>query len=1077
MNIVEFNRKGGSLMYSKTTCWIIFLMITMSPVGWAHWDPGDGHKMHFPQLADPHGWDVCFDRLVIADDFACSGSGAITDIHFWISWRDDIEDEVLRWDIFIYDDAGGKPGLPLWKFKEGKIKVRLLGPSMQGWLCPCIDCESLDEAPDNHQLYAQINITEIAEPFEQEANNRYWLVIHAAVPINETGQVQPRVGWKTTPPQLQWGSGALWKKWPFSSSAGWFPVHGSDGNRYDMAFVINGKNIPPMDFGDADETKCDDPSVKCNTYPTTLARNGARHIITPGVYLGNPLTDVIHIDAEPDGQPTPDADGDDLGGADDEDGVFLPKFLVPGTTAQVTILASTKGFVDAWIDFNGDGDWDDKGERIFYSKEVHGGHNVLEFAVPQVCNDIAPIHTFARFRFSTAGHLNYFGPARDGEVEDYTVIVQNQPNPRLDFGDAPEWRCDDTTDPRCNSYPTTLGRNGARHKLRLGVHLGRYIDAEPDGQPDDDAMGDDLKALDDEDGVFFAHPLVPANTVEIKVIASVEGYLNAWIDFAANGNWDDAYDRVFVNQPLKPGVNYLSIAVPPLSYSAADVDTYARFRYTTYPLDNTAAPPYAGLAEDGEVEDYFVHIESPVRKFDFGDAPDEMVPHTLNHPLRYPTRLEDDGARHLVHPEVYLGNPYTDIVHIDAEPDGLPSWGADGDDMTAFDDEDGVDFVTPLVPGFDAEVEVMASVKGYIDAWIDFNADGDWDDFGEQIFASEPVVSGGNTLKLHVPKYPYSVPTNAGTYARFRFSTYGRLNYTGPARNGEVEDYHVFIKEPPALSDLGDAPDSTNNFNVGMHAYTSSGMLPVLVPAHFPTVYDSGDWPVGPIHHNAEAVAFLGARVSLEQEADYGYDQDPLNNIIPRLDRADLDKADDGVRVPLVLPSCRKTRFHYIVSVVRPVKKLYVNAWFDWNRDGDWDDVLPCKPSTAAVSVTDAAAPEWAVRNQVISEPEPGIHRIETPAFLPWHPWNTDSANLVSGPIWMRITISEQPWNPISPADVVGFGGSGPKEGYRIGETEDYFFVPILHRVESADLDCNNKIDYYDLSILATNWLQELRNE
>jgi len=24
----------------------------------ADWDPGDGHKMHFPQLPDPEGWDV-----------------------------------------------------------------------------------------------------------------------------------------------------------------------------------------------------------------------------------------------------------------------------------------------------------------------------------------------------------------------------------------------------------------------------------------------------------------------------------------------------------------------------------------------------------------------------------------------------------------------------------------------------------------------------------------------------------------------------------------------------------------------------------------------------------------------------------------------------------------------------------------------------------------------------------------------------------------------------------------------------------------------------------------------------------
>ena len=25
----------------------------------ADWEPADGHKMHFPQLPDEDGWDVC----------------------------------------------------------------------------------------------------------------------------------------------------------------------------------------------------------------------------------------------------------------------------------------------------------------------------------------------------------------------------------------------------------------------------------------------------------------------------------------------------------------------------------------------------------------------------------------------------------------------------------------------------------------------------------------------------------------------------------------------------------------------------------------------------------------------------------------------------------------------------------------------------------------------------------------------------------------------------------------------------------------------------------------------------------
>lgn len=56
----------------------------------ADWAPGDGHKMHFPQLPDEDGWDVkATDPLCLADDWMCSESGEVTDIHFWGSWLDD----------------------------------------------------------------------------------------------------------------------------------------------------------------------------------------------------------------------------------------------------------------------------------------------------------------------------------------------------------------------------------------------------------------------------------------------------------------------------------------------------------------------------------------------------------------------------------------------------------------------------------------------------------------------------------------------------------------------------------------------------------------------------------------------------------------------------------------------------------------------------------------------------------------------------------------------------------------------------------------------------------------------------
>lgn len=58
----------------------------------ADWDKFDGHKMHFPQYPDEDGWDVkADDGICLADDWMCTGTGPVSDIHFWGSWKDGIE--------------------------------------------------------------------------------------------------------------------------------------------------------------------------------------------------------------------------------------------------------------------------------------------------------------------------------------------------------------------------------------------------------------------------------------------------------------------------------------------------------------------------------------------------------------------------------------------------------------------------------------------------------------------------------------------------------------------------------------------------------------------------------------------------------------------------------------------------------------------------------------------------------------------------------------------------------------------------------------------------------------------------
>ena len=138
------------------------------------------------------------------------------------------------------------------------------------------------------------------------------------------------------------------------------------------------------------------------------------------------------------------------------------------------------------------------------------------------------------------------GVFEDGESEDYLLRIDATPPPDLDFGDA-----DDPT------YPTLLANDGARHTIVPGYHLGASIDAEPNGQPDPAALGDDNDGNDDEDGITFTTtPLIPGQqaiidiTTSSTVVNPQTGFLDGWIDFNGDGDWADTGEQVFTSYPL-----------------------------------------------------------------------------------------------------------------------------------------------------------------------------------------------------------------------------------------------------------------------------------------------------------------------------------------------------------------------------------------------------------------------------------------------------------------------------------------------------------------------------------------------
>ncbi|HRX78322.1 MAG TPA: Ig-like domain-containing protein, partial [Pirellulaceae bacterium] len=114
----------------------------------------------------------------------------------------------------------------------------------------------------------------------------------------------------------------------------------------------------------------------------------------------------------------------------DEDGVRFNGILVPGQSTSITVTSSGTGLLDAWFDFNHDGDWNDPGEQVLKNAVVHAGENRLSVTVPQELPSNSPLgDTYARLRLSSAGDLLPTGLAVDGEVEDYKVRVLNNAAP------------------------------------------------------------------------------------------------------------------------------------------------------------------------------------------------------------------------------------------------------------------------------------------------------------------------------------------------------------------------------------------------------------------------------------------------------------------------------------------------------------------------------------------------------------------------------------------------------------------------------------------------------------------------
>ncbi|WP_118134454.1 GEVED domain-containing protein [Oceanicella sp. SM1341] len=377
---------------------------------------------------------------------------------------------------------------------------------------------------------------------------------------------------------------------------------GEIGQTFDTRLQSNPENLTLIyslgyDFGDA---------------PLTYLSPTHAIASSPTVYLGTAVPD-----AEPFTQSDLTATGDDLAGVDDEDGVVLP-VLTQGTIVTITVDVAGEGYLQAWLDFNGNGLFENTAvERVAADlrddgtgDDIAAGDGEVQVSVT-VPDDATTSTTYARFRWASQAGLGSSAPTLDGEVEDYSFVIVAAD--LVDRGDAPA------------SY------GDPRHVVVPEIYLGAGLpDTETTSQFSVDAQGDDIDGIDDEDAVASFPELVAGTTVPLTVRTHetlslqydlglpvlVPGITNLqiWIDFDRNGTFESNEqvaldyrdggtgdtDGTFNNQIT------LNIDVP------ADIQsgtTYARLRWST--TSAVTADPFDGLNLDGEVEDYLVTLSNP----------------------------------------------------------------------------------------------------------------------------------------------------------------------------------------------------------------------------------------------------------------------------------------------------------------------------------------------------------------------------------------------------------------------------------------------------------------------------------
>lgn len=547
---------------------------------------------------------------------------------------------------------------------------------------------------------------------------------------------------------------------------------------------------------------------------TPAAYPSSRQSISSRLGLGRGLVP----DSDGAQQQSADARGDDTDGAggavvnfDDEDGISVAgnvldgRVFVPDEDVDIDVSTYGSGYLNAWFDWNRDGDFSDPGERAVSNVYIEnngetvsgaGSSNfVTETAIPvSVPSAISDGNSYARFKFTQSPDPGVGNSPDDGEVEDYAITLsslfcdlpvstsmQLSGSATRDNGTGEITLTQDLGNQAGSAWSNERISLLSAFTVEFSVYLGTKNAAGADGIAfafQNDPAGNSATGV--FGGALGVGGLNPAVAVEFDTYDNGSGYGDIANDHTAiynpenyanssGGGAASLYSSVEDLGNIEDG-NWHTVQ---LNWDPASDQLQYFFDGN---LTSTVNVDFVNTVFSGDPNVYFGFTASTggssnLQKICVTSAPPQVLVDYGDAPISF------GEPSHILGSNLQLGD--------EVSPDALSY---DDEDAAADSFDDGVIFPGALPNLTPIEVSVSGD-DGYLQAWVDWNGDGVFDDPQERI-ATDLQDEDGDGIIL-VTAAPSGTVVEGDTYARFRWSSVQELDATEGAPGGEVEDYLI----------------------------------------------------------------------------------------------------------------------------------------------------------------------------------------------------------------------------------------------------------------------------------------------